>query len=57
MSINDPSQSDKNADICFYATSVLDEAFVTKLQSYKFNIIYIGLYLLFYLVNIFGYIN
>jgi hypothetical protein len=47
MSINDPSQSEKNADICFYATSVLDETFLTKLQSFKFNTIYIGFYLLF----------
>ncbi|XP_078152668.1 inositol 1,3,4-trisphosphate 5/6-kinase 4 [Carex rostrata] len=42
MSVNEPSQLEENVDICFYATSVLDEAFVTKLQSYKFNIIYIG---------------
>ena len=52
MSVNEPSQLEENVDICFYATSVLDEAFVTKLQSYKFNIIYIGPYLLLVLVNI-----
>ncbi|KAJ3691599.1 hypothetical protein LUZ61_020763 [Rhynchospora tenuis] len=42
MSINKPSPSEENAEICFYSTSVLDEAFVAKLQSDKFNIIYIG---------------
>ncbi|KAJ4775658.1 Inositol-tetrakisphosphate 1-kinase [Rhynchospora pubera] len=41
-SIKELSSSDENAEICFYASSVLDEAFVAKLQSDKFNIIYIG---------------